>query len=226
MKIRPKLECPQLDSRKLREWARNIEKADPKDIRDFLMAQAMAIDEINGFRDMLCRRLAFDLTYELRPVLRDGLEQTLQKLGIVSKACPGLLPHRLTTKQFAISIQRCPATVLKAIGSRRIKAEGPPYLIHPQELEHFQVDPGMALLRLKLAGEMPEITVTKSEPAPSEPPATATATETEAQQLARESRDDAIQALLERVEGYLSDLAFAGRSDLEERRMPPTRRQR
>lgn len=62
------------------------------------------------------------------------------------------IPARLTTADFAHCIQRCDETVRNYIrcnrrGLRRF-VDGPPYLIDPQALALFKVDPAMAAARL------------------------------------------------------------------------------
>lgn len=78
-----------------------------------------------------------------------------------------ILPFRLNVHQFAIAIQRCDEVVRREIRARNLAAEGRPYLIHPRELKKYQVDPELALERLRLAGLVaPETPATPSIPAP------------------------------------------------------------
>lgn len=66
-----------------------------------------------------------------------------------------ILPFRLTVRQFAACVQRCDETVRCEIRNGDIEADGRPYLIHPRELAKHQVDPEMAMSRLRSAGLLP-----------------------------------------------------------------------
>lgn len=60
-----------------------------------------------------------------------------------------ILPFRLNVKQFAVCTQRSIEHVRREIRDGNIEADGPPYLIHPNELNKCRVDAELALARLK-----------------------------------------------------------------------------
>lgn len=67
-----------------------------------------------------------------------------------------LLPFKLTVREYAICCQRSEETIRRQIRNDEIEAEGPPYLIHPNQLTKYLVDAPLAVLRLNAEGLLPE----------------------------------------------------------------------
>jgi hypothetical protein len=77
------------------------------------------------------------------------------------------LPFRLTVAQFACATQRCIETTRRDIRAGLVKAQGTPHLIHPRELERYDLDTEFVVARLKLHGLWP---AELSAPTPTPPP--------------------------------------------------------
>jgi hypothetical protein len=65
------------------------------------------------------------------------------------------LPFRLNIAQFACATQRCTRTIRRDIQAGIIKSQGDPHLIHPRELERYNLDTEFVTARLKLFGLWP-----------------------------------------------------------------------
>jgi hypothetical protein len=77
------------------------------------------------------------------------------------------LPFRLTVAQFACATQRSARTVHRDIAAGLVKSQGTPHLIHPRELERYDLDTEFVTARLKLFGLWP---AELSSPTPTPPP--------------------------------------------------------
>lgn len=106
------------------------------------------------------RTLTNDDLHAVEAIIASCLAELVLKIesrltGALPHAVIPIIPFRLTPRQFACCVQRSEIHIQRQCRCRNIKAEGPPWLIHPSQLTAFHVDLALAVTRLKAAGHWP-----------------------------------------------------------------------